>query len=71
MKKSLLVLFSALLISSFCFAAEAPVTVPADKDKDKVVVVAAQKKDADKKPVKQNIKKSNKKIRKTNRSAKK
>ena len=69
MKKSLFVLFSALLISSFCFAAEAPVTAPADKDKDKVV--ETQKKDADKKPVTQNIKKSNKKVRKMNKSAKK
>ena len=66
MKKSLILLFSALLLSSLCFAEEAPVTVPGDQGK----VVENKKQDIAKKSVKPKVKKSGKKVQKANKSTK-
>lgn len=67
MKKLLITLFSVLLLSSFCFAEEAPVIVPGDHGK----VVENKKQDVAKKSVKPKMKRLGKKIQKKNGSAKK
>jgi hypothetical protein len=61
MKKSLIILFAALLLSSVCFAEQASVNVPSTQAK-----VTDNKKQAnDKKDVTPKVKKANKKIQKT------
>jgi len=67
MKKLPVLLFSALLLSSLCFAEEAPVTAPGDHEK----VVENKKQDIAKKPVTSKIKKSGKKVKKNKQINKK
>ena len=67
MKKSLILLFSVLLLSSVCFAEQAPVAASGDQ----VKVAENKKQDAPKKSVKPKVKKSGKKVQKKNRSTKK
>ncbi len=67
MKKSLIILFSMLLLSSICFAEQAPITVPSDQTK----VTENKKQDVAKKSVKPKVKRSGKKVQKMNRSTKK
>jgi len=67
MKKSLIILFSMLLLSSVCFAEEAPVTVPGDQGK----VIENKKQDIAKKSVKPKVKRLGKKVQKMNRPTKK
>jgi len=67
MKKVVILLFSALLVSSLCFAEEVPVTAPGDHGK----VVENKKQGIAKKSVKPKVKKSGKKIQKKNKSIKK
>jgi len=67
MKKSLILLFSALLLSSLCFAEGASVTAPSDQTK----VTENKKQDIAKKSVKHRLKKSGKKVQKKNKSTKK
>ena len=63
MKKSLILLFSALLLSSLCFADGASVTAPSDQTK----VTKNKKQDVAKKSVKPKVKKSGKKVQKKNK----
>jgi len=67
MKKLLILLFSTLLLSSVCFAEEAPGSAPSDHGK----VVENKKQDIAKKSVTPKVKKSDKKVHKTNKSIKK
>jgi len=67
MKKLLILLFSALLLSSVCFAEQAPVAASSDQTK----VTENKKQDVAKKSVKPKVKKSGKKIQKKNKSTKK
>ncbi|MCX5686185.1 MAG: hypothetical protein NTW09_01795 [Candidatus Omnitrophica bacterium] len=67
MKKLLILLFSALLLSSVCFAEGASVTAPSDQTK----VTENKKQDVAKKSVKPKVKKSGKKVQKKNKSTKK
>jgi hypothetical protein len=67
MKKLLILLFSALLLSSLCFAEEASVTAPSNQTK----VTENKKQDIAKKFVKPKVKKSGKKVQKKKKSTKK
>ena len=67
MKKSLILLFSVLLVSSLCFAEQAPVTASDVQGK----VVENKKQDSDKKPVKSMVKKSGKKVQKVTKPVQK
>ena len=67
MKKLSVLLFSALLISSVCFAEQASVVAPNTQEK----VVENKKKDSDKKTVKPSVKKSGKKVKKATEPTKK
>jgi len=67
MKKSLILLFSALLLSSLCYAEQAPVTASSDQTK----VTENKKQDVAKKSVKPKVKKSGKKVKKIEESTKK
>jgi len=66
MKKLSVLLFSALLLTSFCFAAETPVTDATTQAK----VTENKKEDALKKSVKPKIKKVKKKVKKVDESVK-
>ncbi|MCX5678975.1 MAG: hypothetical protein NTY76_07735 [Candidatus Omnitrophica bacterium] len=63
MKKSLFALFAALLVSSLCFAEQAPVAAPGDQTK----TVETKKQNAVKKSVKPRVKKSVSKVQKTDK----
>ena len=67
MKKLLIFLFSVLLLSSVCFAEQAPIAASGDQAK----VTENKKQDTPKKSVKPKVKKSGKKVQKKNRSTKK
>jgi len=67
MKKSLIILFATLLMSSLCFAEQLPVTASDVQGK----VVENKKQDSDKKPVKTMVKKSEKKVQKVTKSVQK
>ena len=67
MKKSLILLFSALLLSSLCYAGQAPIAAPGDQTK----VTENKKQDIVKKSVKPKVKKSGKKVQKKNKPIKK
>jgi len=67
MKKLLILLFSVLLLSSVCFAEQAPIVASGDQAK----VTENKKQDVPKKSVKPKVKKSGKKVQKKNRSTKK
>ena len=67
MKKSLIILFAMLLMSSLCFAEQAPVTASDVQGK----VVENKKQDGDKKSVKPMVKKAGKKVQKVTRPVQK
>ena len=67
MKKSLILLFATLLLSSLCYAEQAPVIAPDVQGK----IVENKKQDSDKKPVKPMAKKSVKKVRKVTKPVQK
>ena len=67
MKKLLILLFSVLLLSSVCFAEQAPVTASSDQTK----VTENKKQDVAKKFVKPMVKKSGKKVKRVNETIKK
>ena len=67
MKKSLIFSFATLLLSSFCFAEQAPVTASDVQGK----VVENKKQDSDKKSVKPTVKKSGKKVQKVTKPVQK
>jgi len=64
MKKSLILLFATLLLSSLCFAEQAPVTASGVQGK----AVENKKQDSDKKSVKPIVKKSAKKVKKVKKA---
>lgn len=67
MKKSLIFLFSVLLLSSLCYAEQASIAVPGDQTK----VIENKKQDVAKKSAKPKAKKSGKKVKKVEESTKK
>jgi hypothetical protein len=67
MKKSLMIIFSALLLSSLCYAEQTPVAAPSDQTK----VTEANKQVVAQKSVKPKVKKAGKKAQKKNKSIKK
>ena len=67
MKKLFTLLFSVLLLSSLCYAEQAPIAASSDQTK----VTENKKQVVAKKSVKPKVKRSGKKVQKKNRSTKK